>query len=99
MELILMILGFLLHILVGMMKTQAKVGREFNFLRYLKNEQIPIYASLISAIILFLLMPEVAILFPSISTKIIAVIIGYANYSLFRSFWKTVYHKKNNNGI
>lgn len=87
MNYIMALLGFLLYIGLGMMKTKAKyINRKFSYLTYLKDEILKVVVSALAVIILIIGLPEVVtFIFPgySESSLMLSACIGFLNYAVF----------------
>jgi uncharacterized membrane protein YhhN len=80
------LLGFVLFIALGVMKTKKKhAGKRFSYMKYLKDEVATLVVSVISAVILMLLLPDIGnIISPKYSqyVKVLYVMAGFLNYTL-----------------
>lgn len=98
MNYVLTFLGFTLFIVLGMIKTKNKhVGKKFDPIRYLKDEVLTLIASVISAIAITLMLPEIGhILAPDFAEfgKVISFAGGYLNYSVINQLVNSVIPKK-----
>jgi len=93
-----MILGFALFVIMGMIKTQkGHPGQRFSIKQYLKDDVLIIIASFVSALILFLTMPEWSSVlgdkYEGLS-KLMAAVVGFAGYAMWKMIIDTVIPKK-----
>lgn len=98
MNFILAFLGFLLFIVMGMIKTKRKHSDKlFDPLVYLKDEILTFIASAISVVILLLLLPELGELLSPKYMKLeraVAVLCGFFNYALLNFVFNILLPKK-----
>lgn len=98
MNFVLAFLGFLLFIVIGMIKTKKKhLDKEFNPLIYLKDELLTLIAAGLSMTILLLLLPDISEIMSPTYAKfegVVSCAIGYFNYAIFSSIMNIVVSKK-----
>ena len=98
MELLLMLLGFVLYVLMGMIKTKkGHPDKVFSVKQYLKDDILIIVAAGVSALILFLTMAEwMPILDPKYDglTKLFAAVVGFSGYGFWKMIMDTIIPKK-----
>lgn len=91
-------LGFILYVVLGIIKTKQKHPRKkFSLKIYLKDEVFAILVSAISAVSLILMFPDIKeIIAPEHSEKIrvISFVTGYLNYALVKGVVNTISPKK-----
>lgn len=98
MDILLAFLGFVLYIVLGMIKTKQKHSdKKFSPVQYLKDEMLTLVASAVSVIILIVILPEISLLLsPNYAgySGLISAIIGFSGYTIFDKIVQMILPKK-----